>query len=114
MSAALKNYTIEKGASWALSFVWRNKTTLEPVGLSIYDDIRLECRIDLDDAPFISYLRTDTNSAITTVDEDGKVVINLSPAITETMPDVCYYRIEALKGDTVTRLLKGTLTLDVN
>jgi hypothetical protein len=111
MPAGKYNLTIEQGTTYRFVVV-KKDINKEPVDLTGYT-ARMQIRPDFADntaTVFASLSTTPTSdgSGITIVPEEGKLIVEISAALTETFNfDTGLYDLELYVADTVERLLEG-------
>jgi hypothetical protein len=118
MPAAVADYTIEQGATWEQD-VWWEDSDGNPIDLTGYT-ARMQARAALPDVGTLVDLTT-ANGGIVLTPAEGKLTLIMTAAQTAALnwpsgrhaPGSGVYQLE-LESPTgfVTRLLKGTLTLD--
>ena len=108
MSAATYNITIDQGATFSKTLIYKNSAGT-PVNLSNVAEVRGQVRPTIASSTFKDFtLTVDANPAL------GKIYWSMSAADTEdlTAPSTQYYDIEIEYNDgTVKRLLQGTVTV---
>lgn len=106
------NFTIEQGATFTRTFVFKNATTGLPIDIT-GATVRMMARINKDDAdPPVFSLSTTTGEFTIPVGTDGKFYL-LIPATTtdDYVAGDRYYDLELVIGTVVRRLLYGTVRI---
>lgn len=111
MVAAVHDITIEQGATFTLSMVWRDSsgTPIDLTGCSARMQVRKKYNSE---TPWLSL--TSEAGDIVLGDEDGTIVVTATDEMTETVtaPACGVYDLEiVMSGGDVKRLVQGSATI---
>lgn len=114
MSAAIKNLTIEKGARYFKTFIWRDKTKT-PISLSGLS-ARMHIRENLEDAGFeIELTTTNGRIQLEAGAETGRIDLVLGATLTDALSiTLGVYDLELYDQtdpDDVNRLMEGVVSI---
>jgi hypothetical protein len=114
MSATKINLTIEKGATYYKSFIWRDKTKV-PISISGLS-ARMQIRASLNSTSFEVELTTATGEIVLEAgSETGRVDITIGATVTDALTiDIGVYDLELYDPadpDNVTRLVEGIVSV---
>lgn len=112
MAAGQYNFTIEQGTTFTQPFVWKETASGPVINLTGYT-ARMQIRPTLADTNILLDLTT-ANGKLAIDGPNGKVTIQLTATETAALDFVtAVYDLELVSGSgAVTRLLKGTISLD--
>lgn len=112
MPAFKQNLTIEQGATFDKSYLWKAGKPLVPVDMTGYTG-RMQIRTVVDSVTVLHELST-MNGEIT-LGSNGIVRMTIPAAITEAFSFTsAVYDLEIIFGSTVIRLMQGTVKLSLN
>lgn len=111
MAAGTYNFTIEQGTTFSREIVWKDDQD-NPIDVTGYT-ARMQIRSSVADATVLLEL-TSENGRITVGTTDGKFTLSITDADTTAITWASgVYDLEVIDGSSdVTRLLKGTITVD--
>lgn len=108
MAAVTYDFLIEQGATKTLRFIWKDSEGV-PVDLTSYT-ARMQLRRTVSSDTVVAELTTE-NGGIVLGGADGTVDVEFSAALTEQIEKNCVYDIELVRGQIVTRLVQGAISV---